>query len=50
MTTLLFRPARESDLPAIYQLAQQRGIGMTSLPDNREQLKNRLEWSALSFQ
>ncbi len=49
MTSLLFRPAMDSDLGAIYQLAQQRGIGMTSLPDHLDRLRERLAWSAESF-
>ena len=46
---MLFRPARESDLDAIYQLATHSGIGMTSLPKDKEILQKRLEWSCTSF-
>lgn len=46
---MLFRPARESDLDAILQLASHSGIGMTSLPKDKELLQKRLKWSCASF-
>ena len=49
MTTLLFRPALVTDITAIYRLAQQRGVGMTSLPNDMSLLEKRLAWSAESF-
>lgn len=49
MTHLLFRPAQARDLQAIYRLAQQRGVGMTSLPNDIALLEQRLTWSTESF-
>lgn len=46
---MLFRKAREDDLPAIHYLAENSGIGITTLPQNQELLKKRLEWSTSSF-
>jgi arginine N-succinyltransferase len=50
MTSLLLRSARQTDLSAVYHLAKQRGMGMTSLPYNINQLEQRLAWSESSFQ
>jgi arginine N-succinyltransferase len=47
---MLLRPARQTDLNTIYQLAEHSGIGMTTLPKDKEQLQKRLEWSLSSFQ
>ncbi len=46
---ILFRSAKESDLDAIHHLAEQSGIGMTTLPKNKELLKQRLLWACDSF-
>lgn len=46
---MLFRSVRESDLDAIHYLAEQSGIGMTTLPKNKELLKKRLDWSCDSY-
>ncbi|CAM3041111.1 arginine N-succinyltransferase [Legionella worsleiensis] len=46
---MLFRSVRESDLDAIHELAEKSGIGMTTLPKNKELLKKRLEWSCDSY-
>ncbi|WBV67684.1 arginine N-succinyltransferase [Legionella pneumophila] len=47
---MLFRSARDSDLDAIHQLAEISGVGMTTLPKDKELLKKRLEWSCESYQ
>ncbi|HAU1150444.1 TPA: arginine N-succinyltransferase [Legionella pneumophila] len=47
---ILFRSARDSDLDAIHQLAEISGVGMTTLPKDKELLKKRLEWSCESYQ
>ena len=47
---MLFRSARASDLDAIYQLAEHCGVGMTTLPKDKELLHKRLEWALASFQ
>ncbi len=46
---MLFRAARNSDLKAIHHLAEQSGIGMTTLPKNKELLRKRLSWSSNSY-
>lgn len=46
---MLFRSARNADLEAIHLLAEQSGIGMTTLPKNKELLKKRLNWSSKSY-
>ncbi len=46
---MLFRAARESDLDAIYQLVEHCGIGMTSLPKDKNILQKRLARSCASF-
>jgi arginine N-succinyltransferase len=46
---MLFRSACDSDLDEIFQLAEQSGIGMTTLPKNKELLQKRLAWSTQSF-
>jgi arginine N-succinyltransferase len=46
---MLFRSARNTDLEAIHLLAEQSGIGMTTLPKNKELLKKRLNWSSKSY-
>ncbi|CEG57126.1 arginine N-succinyltransferase [Legionella fallonii] len=46
---MLFRSARESDLDEVYYLAEKSGIGMTTLPKNKELLKKRLHWSCDSY-
>ena len=49
MTMMLFRSARERDLDDIYYLAEHSGIGLTTLPKDRELLKKRLARSTSSF-
>ena len=49
MAMMLFRCAREADLAAIYQLAEQGGIGITTLPKDIELLKRRLLLSLISL-
>jgi arginine N-succinyltransferase len=46
---MLFRSARDSDLDAIHLLAEQSGVGMTTLPKNKDLLKKRIEWSCDSY-
>ncbi|TAL61484.1 MAG: arginine N-succinyltransferase, partial [Legionella sp.] len=47
---MLFRSANSADLDAIFDLAIQSGVGMTTLPKNKELLKKRLDWSTQSYQ
>lgn len=47
---MLFRSAQSADIDAIFDLAVQSGIGMTTLPKNKDLLKKRLEWSTQSYQ
>jgi len=47
---LIVRPARTADLPAIERLAQDSGIGVTSLPADRDKLFERLQLSQSSFE
>lgn len=49
MTNMLFRSAKESDLDSIHRIAEQAGVGMTTLPKDIKLLKNRLTWSSESF-
>ena len=44
------RPVRTADLPAIERLAVASGIGVTSLPTNRDKLFERIQKSATSFE
>lgn len=46
---MLLRSAQNSDLDAIYHLAEKSGIGMTTLPQNKSLLKERIEWASTSF-
>lgn len=46
---MLFRSACNKDLDAIHRLAEQSGVGMTTLPKDKELLKSRLEWSTNSY-
>jgi len=50
MTMMLFRRAKETDLAGILHLAEQSGVGLTTLPKSRELLAKRLAWSAASFE
>lgn len=47
---MLFRSALDSDLEAIHDLAEQSGIGMTTLPKDLSLLKKRLSWSTASYE
>ncbi|MCG9025132.1 arginine N-succinyltransferase [Laribacter hongkongensis] len=46
---LQVRPVRVSDLPALECFAEQSGVGMTSLPSDRERLFGRIRRSMASF-
>lgn len=46
---MLFRSAREADIDAIYDLAVQSGVGMTTLPKDKDLLTKRLKWSCDSY-
>ena len=50
MTGMLLRCARNTDLAAIHTLAEESGVGITTLPKDIELLKKRLAWSMQSFQ
>jgi arginine N-succinyltransferase len=50
MTGMLLRSAHNTDLAAILTLAEESGIGMTTLPKDIHLLKKRLAWSTQSFQ
>jgi arginine N-succinyltransferase len=47
---LYVRPARTADLPAIERLARDSGIGVTSLPADRDKLFERIQLSLSSFE
>lgn len=47
---MLFRCALESDVEQINGLAKDSGIGMTTLPKNKQLLTKRILWSAESYQ
>lgn len=47
---MLFRNVRTSDLEDLYLVAQESGIGMTTLPKERALLKQRIDWSIQSQQ
>lgn len=49
MTNMLIRSAKNSDLDSIHHMAQQAGVGMTTLPNDIDLLKKRLTWSSQSF-
>lgn len=46
---MLFRRAYPEDLDAIHQLAQESGIGITTLSKDKQILAQRLAWSCASF-
>lgn len=46
---LVIRPIREEDYPALYQIAQDSGIGFTSLPVNEALLKNKISDAKSAF-
>lgn len=45
----MVEPARADDLPALLTLAQMTGSGFTNLPDDADELAERLAWSCESF-
>jgi arginine N-succinyltransferase len=47
--TLVLRPARTDDLPALYQMAKRTGSGLTNFPADRPTLKAKIARAALSF-
>ncbi|OQS38293.1 arginine/ornithine succinyltransferase subunit alpha [Chromobacterium haemolyticum] len=47
---LTVRPVRTADLPAIERMAVASGIGVTSLPNNREKLFERIQQSVSAFE
>lgn len=49
MTQWIVRPARLTDLNALHSLARQSLVGVTSLPDDRERLEQRLRVCEASF-
>ena len=46
---MLIRPIRAEDYPALYQIAQDSGIGFTSLPVNEALLKKKIDDSVRAF-
>lgn len=46
---ILFRTAQDGDLDGIYQLSQHTGVGMTTLPDDKDFLERRLARACESF-
>lgn len=46
---MLFRSANIADLDGIHHLAEESGIGITTLPKDKKLLKKRLQWSVLSL-
>lgn len=46
---MLFRRMRKTDIDAIYNLARQSGVGLTTLPKDKELLEQRLDWSCNSY-
>ena len=44
------RPIARNDLDGLQALAQQAGVGFTSLPDNREFLAGKIESAARAFE
>ncbi|ANF59036.1 arginine N-succinyltransferase [Halotalea alkalilenta] len=46
---MIVRPIQLDDLDALQQMARETGVGFTSLPDNREFLREKIEHSMASF-
>ncbi len=46
---LILRPGRIEDLPAIERIAARSAVGITSLPPDRDKLRDKLQASAASF-
>ncbi|WP_158548707.1 arginine N-succinyltransferase [Parvularcula marina] len=47
--SLIVRPARKEDLPSLLKLAQNAGLGMTTVPNTEEALLERIEASDKAF-
>lgn len=45
----IIRPIRHSDYPALLEIAEESGIGFTSLPVNEDLLKNKIERAETGF-
>ena len=46
---MIVRPVRNSDLPALIELARSTGTGLTTLPANEERLLHRVTWAEKTF-
>lgn len=46
---MYIRPVQRNDLDALHTLAKNSGIGVTSLPDNKQKMQAKLEHSLASF-
>ncbi|WP_213879767.1 arginine N-succinyltransferase [Pseudomonas sp. dw_358] len=46
---MIVRPVRNSDLPALIDLARSTGAGLTTLPANEERLAHRVSWAEKTF-
>ncbi|MFP6849253.1 MAG: arginine N-succinyltransferase [Pseudomonas sp.] len=46
---MIVRPVRNTDLPALFQLARSTGAGLTTLPANEERLAHRVGWAEKTF-
>jgi arginine N-succinyltransferase len=45
----IIRPIKQSDYPSLHDIAQESGVGFTSLPVNEDLLKSKIELSEQSF-
>ena len=46
---MIVRPIAANDLESLFALARKTGVGMTTLPADRAQLKKRIDASLASF-
>src|SRR6185437_12913977 len=49
VSVFYIRPIARDDLPAVLALSERTGSGLTTLPANRERLRERIERSLASF-
>jgi arginine N-succinyltransferase len=47
---MYIRPVQRNDLDALHHLAKNSGVGVTSLPDNKQKMQAKLEHSLASFE
>ena len=47
---MIIRPIREQDYPSLWQIANQTGVGFSSLQPDEEMVRKKLDWALRSFE